>query len=99
MKIKGLVCPKCNTFIYSRARHDFQSCPCGSISIDGGVFNIENETLSFEGVCFKESEINPSSIEIKETEINIYYREIYNDWKLSKNKFGYIKNFKKGDKV
>lgn len=36
MIVQAIHCSKCNDIIYSRARHDFHSCMCGSISIDGG---------------------------------------------------------------
>lgn len=29
-------CLECNTEIESRHRHDFVSCPCGAIAVDGG---------------------------------------------------------------
>lgn len=29
-------CLKCNNTIRSKNRHDFVTCPCGSISVDGG---------------------------------------------------------------
>lgn len=29
-------CRKCKDFIFSRHRHDFVTCKCGSISVDGG---------------------------------------------------------------
>ena len=34
--VNGLVCPTCKSFIFSRARHDFRSCVCGNILVDGG---------------------------------------------------------------
>lgn len=30
-------CLKCNTYIYSRHRHDYVTCKCGSVSVDGGM--------------------------------------------------------------
>ncbi|SOC27590.1 hypothetical protein SAMN05880501_1248 [Ureibacillus xyleni] len=30
-------CKKCNDIIESKHRHDFQSCKCGAIFIDGGT--------------------------------------------------------------
>lgn len=30
-------CARCKTVIESRTRHEFVSCPCGSISVDGGM--------------------------------------------------------------
>lgn len=29
-------CPKCHEIIESTHRHDFRSCSCGNISVDGG---------------------------------------------------------------
>lgn len=33
---KGLRCNKCDTTIVSRSVHDFRSCKCKDISVDGG---------------------------------------------------------------
>jgi hypothetical protein len=30
-------CAKCSTIIESKNRHDFVSCQCGSIFVDGGL--------------------------------------------------------------
>ena len=30
-------CRRCRTVIESRHRHDFVSCPCGAIFVDGGT--------------------------------------------------------------
>ena len=29
-------CAKCETIIESKTRHDFRSCPCGAVFVDGG---------------------------------------------------------------
>ncbi len=29
-------CRKCNSVIESHHRHDFVTCPCGAVSVDGG---------------------------------------------------------------
>ena len=34
MKIK---CKKCGDVIESKSRHDFKSCSCGAVSVDGGL--------------------------------------------------------------
>jgi hypothetical protein len=36
MKVRGTVCPFCKEFIWSKFRHDFVGCKCGSVFIDGG---------------------------------------------------------------
>lgn len=30
-------CGKCNDIIESKHRHDFVTCPCGNVSVDGGL--------------------------------------------------------------
>lgn len=32
----GIWCLECHTITYSRYRHDFHSCKCGKVSVDGG---------------------------------------------------------------
>jgi len=34
--LNAATCHKCNYFIRSRNRHDFVTCSCGNISVDGG---------------------------------------------------------------
>ena len=36
MIVNAIQCPRCGDTIYSRTRHDYRSCSCGSVSIDGG---------------------------------------------------------------
>ena len=36
MIVTGLRCLSCGDVIFSRARHDFMTCSCGKVSIDGG---------------------------------------------------------------
>ena len=37
MSVNGAVCCNCKTFIQSKHRHDFKTCECGYISVDGGM--------------------------------------------------------------
>ena len=30
-------CKKCNDIIQSNSRHDFKSCQCGAVAVDGGL--------------------------------------------------------------
>lgn len=32
----AVICNKCDDFIFSKHRHDFVSCKCGNICVDGG---------------------------------------------------------------
>jgi hypothetical protein len=45
--IFGIRCSKCNELIYSKNRHDFVTCSCGTFSVDGGrdYFKLTYEEL------------------------------------------------------
>lgn len=50
MIIKGVICPKCGDFIFSRSGHDYHSCSCGTIFVDGG--DVKNGVVTYERVGF-----------------------------------------------
>ena len=35
--VNRIKCKKCGDVIESKNRHDFQSCSCGAVSVDGGL--------------------------------------------------------------
>lgn len=78
--VKAIQCPECKDVIFSRARHDFHSCSCKTVSIDGGFDYIR--ILYSPGV--KKS---PESFDL---EVEQTREELYKDWNLSKDKFGVI---------
>lgn len=79
MKVGAIICPECGDIIYSRARHDFHSCSCGQVAIDGG--------FDYKKVCFKGKTPEHLIMEIEATK-----KELYDDWNEGKNQFGIIKN-------
>jgi hypothetical protein len=79
MLVKCITCPDCSTTIFSRTQHDFRHCSCGNYAIDGGL-------LEFR-VLFPNGRREP---EIFKIEIDATALELYNDWNLSKNKYGRI---------
>jgi hypothetical protein len=82
-KIAGIYCPKCDTLIYSRSRHDFRTCSCKTLSVDGGFDYLK---ISF----------NPGEkYEIIDLTINHSRQELYDDWNRRIDKYGLIKNYKK----
>ena len=83
MKVNAIVCPKCKDTIYSRARHDYHTCSCGEISIDGG--------FDYQKVSFKTKP--PKN---KEIEINVSKKTLYDDWHYKINQFGLIKGEENG---
>lgn len=46
-------CKKCNDIIESKHRHDFKSCLCGSIFVDGGLDYIRRggDLKDIEDLC------------------------------------------------
>ena len=48
MKIYAYECGICGDKIFSRARHDYRSCSCKSIAVDGG-FDYNKITYSIHG--------------------------------------------------
>lgn len=49
-KASKIKCKKCKTVIYSLYVHDYNSCHCGAIAIDGGTdyFKITGETKNID---------------------------------------------------
>lgn len=35
--VNQILCKKCGDTPYSKHRHDFKSCKCGAVSVDGGM--------------------------------------------------------------
>ena len=72
-----LECPKCGSFIFSRDRHDYRTCPCGEVSIDGG--------FDYFRVAFKD--VMPRTVRKL---VPATRKELFDDWNLRTNKFGII---------
>jgi len=79
-KVTCIKCPNCKDIIYSRSRHDFRSCSCELIAIDGG-FDYTRIIGYPEGKPFT-------------TIINASKSQLYNDWSKQIDKYGVIKNEK-----
>ena len=85
MKIYGIVCPICNDFIYSRARHDFNICSCESVYIDGG--HLMDQDFSFKRICFNEN-AHEKGIISAFIELDVTVKQLYDDWHFEKNIYG-----------
>ncbi len=78
--VKAIKCPKCKETIFSRALHDFHSCSCKTVSIDGGF---DYTRVLFSPIMRKPPEI--FEIEVEQTPM-----ELYEDWNTQTDKFGII---------
>ena len=68
VKQTGIHCPKCGEDIYSNSRHDFVSCQCGEVFVDGGF-----DYLRFGGTEL--STIEHVTREVDRAALPFYYRE------------------------
>lgn len=85
MKIHGVICLKCKDFVYSRARHDFRACGCGTVAADGGLDYLKISGLEYAQVSTRELDVTP--------------RQLYDDWNKRIDKLGIIKPEKKEKNV
>lgn len=79
--VTAVQCPKCKAKIYSRAVHDYHSCPCGHVSVDGG-FDY------FKVACTTAAEAPSVTEQIPL--LTVSKKDLYDDWALEKNKYGVI---------
>jgi len=78
MIVHAIRCNKCHDIIYSRTRHDFHYCFCGAVAIDGGF-----DYVSVIGYW-------KDYTDVPVLEINVTKQQLYNDWNLQKDKYGWI---------
>lgn len=83
MTVNAIYCTSCKDTIYSRARHDYRSCSCGKIAIDGG--------FDYCKIIGKVTDFESKRIKIKETKF-----DLYKDWNEGINKYGLIKEVSNG---
>lgn len=78
-RVTCVQCPECNYIIYSRARHDYRPCPCGTVAIDGGFDYVK---IMFTGTC-------PDTFN---KYVRATRAELYDDWNTCTDKFGVIRH-------
>lgn len=78
-KVIAIKCPVCNYTVFSRARHDFRSCACGKVSIDGGF---DYTKVSYSSDI---KDLKTKQIEVPQTP-----KELYDDWNFNKDLYGLI---------
>ena len=82
LTVNALECPDCGDFIYSRTRHDYHYCSCGSVFIDGGFDYIRLGGRGLEKTH-------------KLWEINLgdkTKQDLASDWNYKNDRLGTIKN-------
>ena len=78
MKVKGVICPECGAFVFSRCTDDLRHCPCEFISVDGGREQLRVGHLG---------DVPPK---IGEYEFPMTQSDLYTDWNTKTDKYGII---------
>lgn len=76
-RVFTITCLSCKDEIYSRARHDLQTCSCEDVSVDGGF---EYNRVSFKNATPK----------TRVRYIPASRQELFDDWNNDINKYGKI---------
>lgn len=77
-RVRTVVCPRCKVEMYSRARHDYHGCVCGT-TVDGGFDYLRyGWPTGFSKPVTKTRYVNATR------------KELYDDWNFSHDKFGFI---------
>ena len=82
LTVRAIKCSSCGDVIYSRAHHDFHSCTCGAINVDGGF---EYMRYSWDN---KVSQPIPFTLEVDATK-----KELYDDWNKHIDSYGVIHSY------
>jgi len=77
--VKAVECNKCGDVVYSRARHDFRSCSCGHVSVDGG--------FDYFKVVGNEHDFNIITVEL----YGVTVHDLYEDWNNERDEYGWKK--------
>ncbi len=84
MKIYGIICPACGDTVYSRANHDYRSCTCKLVAVDGG-----QAPGGCARIAYDPAKINPP--QTTSFELPVSLNDLYRDWNYSLNKYGLIR--------
>jgi len=91
VQVTAIKCPRCLDTIYSRAHHDFHSCTCGAIDIDGGRSYLKYGWISE----VRKDEILPFTLNIE----GVSEADLYDDWNKQTNKYGIIKHINPTNRI
>jgi hypothetical protein len=79
-EVTAITCPRCGDIVYSRARHDFRQCSCGSVAIDGGFDYVK---VSADPAIFEDVKQHTITLPVSKL-------ELYEDWNNRTDKFGKV---------
>lgn len=82
MLVRAVQCKQCHDYIISRSNHDFNSCKCGSLAVDGGSFSEEYKIFGFNRVigAFQREHIVM-------VDLDVTPEELHEDWSTQINAY------------
>ena len=81
MNIKAYRCKVCEDILFSRAKHDYRTCSCGKISVNGGIEYLRvTSTNQF-----------PDKVDL---DVDVTEEELFADWNSRRDEFGWVKSGK-----
>jgi len=89
INIRVVKCKQCSSVITSRANHDFNTCKCGQLSVDGGYFNKDTNTQCITRIIGSFQQEHLSII----PDIPVTPEQLYNDWNKGINEFKYLEKY------
>lgn len=81
MIVQAYRCRSCEDILFSRAKHDYRTCSCGAVAVNGG--------LKFLRVTSRNQFPEKVDLDLEVTE-----RELYADWNSRTDEYGWIKSGK-----
>ena len=81
--VMAIQCPICKDTVYSRARHDFRSCSCEAVSVDGG--------FDYLKVSVDEEKTGKIKVKPFKKTVHASRQDLLIDWSRGHNNFGLIK--------
>ena len=81
MIIKAYRCKTCEDILFSRAKHDYRTCSCGKVAVNGGIEFLQVRSMNQY----------PEKVEL---DIDITEEELFADWNSRRDKFGWISSGK-----
>ena len=90
----------CGDTIFSRTRHDFKSCYCGNLSVDGGPFYHDDSGMiggerygRVMTYVTNTVEIDDIKIDLTAIDLNNIGKILFDDWNSDKNEYGLYRDY------
>ena len=81
MIITAHKCKFCEDILFSRAQHDYRTCSCGKLAVNGGLASLR--TISRNHY--------PEKVEL---DLEVTEEELFADWNSRKDEFGWVRSGK-----